>query len=74
VLFLGVALAVLGLALAVVSGLADLIGVGANEDEFGWKQIVGLIVGFAAIDVGGVLAWLGIRQRRTRLRERPQPD
>jgi hypothetical protein len=35
VLFLGVALAVLGLALAVVSGLADLIGVGANEDEFG---------------------------------------
>jgi predicted MFS family arabinose efflux permease len=74
VLFLGVALAVLGLALAVVSGLADLIGVGANEDEFGWKQIVGLIVGFAAIDVGAVLAWLGIRQRRARLRERGQPD
>jgi predicted MFS family arabinose efflux permease len=74
VLFLGVALAVLGLALAVVSGLADLIGVGAIEDEFGWKQIVGLIVGFAVFDVGGVLAWLGIRQRRTRLRERGRPD
>ena len=53
---LGLALAALGLALLIVSGLADVIGVGANEEEFGWKQIVGLIVGFAAIDVGAVVA------------------
>jgi len=64
VLLLGIALVGLGLALALVSGLADVIGVGASEVEFGWKQIVGLIVGFAVVDVGGVLAWLGIRRRR----------
>jgi hypothetical protein len=72
VLFLGIALAVLGLVLTIVSGLADLIGLGANQEEFGWKQIAGLIVGFAAIDVGAVLAWLGSRRRRTRLRDRGQ--
>ena len=71
-LFFGIALAVLGLVLAIVSGLADLTGLGANQEEFGWKQIAGLIVGFAAIDVGAVLAWLGLRRRRTRLRERGQ--
>jgi predicted MFS family arabinose efflux permease len=74
VLFLGVALVVLGLALAIVSGLADVIELGANQEEFGWKQIAGLIVGFAVIDVGGVLAWLGIRQRRARAREPEQTD
>jgi predicted MFS family arabinose efflux permease len=74
VLFLGVALTVLGLALALVSGLADLTGLGANQEEFGWKQIAGLIVGFAAIDVGVLFAWLGIRQRRTPTRERGQTD
>ena len=61
---LGLALAALGLALLIVSGLADVIGVGANEEEFGWKQIVGLIVCFAAIDVGAVVAWIGARRRR----------
>ena len=50
-LFFGIALAVLGLVLAIVSGLADLTGIGANQAEFGWKQIAGLIVGFTAIDV-----------------------
>jgi hypothetical protein len=58
---LGVAGATLGLALLIVSGLADVIGVGAEEEKFGWKQIVGLIVGFAAIDIGAVVAWIGAR-------------
>ncbi len=73
-LFLGAALVLLGLALAIVSGLADLIGLGAKQEEFGWKQIAGLIVGFAVADVGGVIAWLGIRQRRAGVREREQTD
>jgi len=56
--------AVVGLALIIVSGLADVIAIGANESEFGWRQIVGLVVGFAAIDVGAVLALMA--RRRTR--------
>ncbi len=64
-LLIGVVLAVLGLALVLASGLADVIGLGADEVKFGWKQIVGLIVGFAAIDVGAVLVWIGSRRRRT---------
>ena len=63
-LLVGIALAVVGLALIIVSGLADVIGIGANESEFGWKQIVGLVVGFAAIDVGAVLALMARRRSR----------
>jgi hypothetical protein len=62
-LLLGSVLIVLGLVLAIVSGLADVIGLGANVEEFGWKQILGLIVGVAVVDVGVVTAWLGIRRR-----------
>jgi len=62
VLLIGIALAVVGLALILVSGLADVIGIGANESEFGWRQIVGLVVGFAAIDVGAVLALMARRR------------
>ena len=67
-LLVGIALAVVGLALIIVSGLADVIGIGANESEFGWRQIVGLVVGFAAIDVGAVLALMARRRSRAERR------
>ena len=64
----GVVLIVLGIALAVVSGFADPLGIGADtsppdvgvEDEptsqaFGWKQAVGLGVGVALIVAGAVM-------------------
>jgi len=64
----GVLLIVLGIALAVVSGFADPLGIGADtsppdvgvEDEptsqaFGWKQAVGLGVGAALIVAGAVM-------------------
>ena len=63
-LALGCVLIGVGLALAIVSGLADVIGLGARDEQFGWKQIVGLIVGFAAVDLGAVTVWIGIRRRR----------
>jgi cell division protein FtsW (lipid II flippase) len=69
VLLIGIALAVVGLTLIIVSGLADVIGIGANESEFGWKQIVGLVVGFAAIDVGAVLALMARRRSRPKCDE-----
>lgn len=63
-LLVGIALAVCGLALIIVSGLADVIAIGANKSEFGWRQIVGLVVGFAAIDGGAVLALMARRRSR----------
>jgi predicted MFS family arabinose efflux permease len=49
---LAAALIVVGVALAVVSGLGDAIGIGAEEDTFGWKQVAGLVVGVALVAVG----------------------
>ncbi len=50
---LGILLAGLGLALAVVSALADAWDIG--QSGFGWKQIAGVIVGVLAVLVGGFL-------------------
>jgi len=46
------ALIVLGAVLALVSGLGDTVGIGAEEGDFGWKQIVGLAVGLALAATG----------------------
>lgn len=54
-----VALVVIGVALASLSVLADVLGVGADPD-FGWKQIVGAVAG---IVVAGVGVW-GMRSGR----------
>lgn len=52
---LGVLLAVLGAALAVVSALADSVDIGMTG--FGWKQVTGVIVGVVVVLVGGFLAF-----------------
>ena len=50
-------LIVLGVVLALLSGLGDVVGIGAGEGTFGWKQIVGLAVGIALAATGiGLLA------------------
>lgn len=48
----GIGLVVVGVGLAVLAGAADLIGVGGAAG-FGWKQIVGVVVGLA-VAVAGV--------------------
>ncbi len=45
-----------GALLVLLSVLADPIGVGGNEDTFGWKQWVGVAVGVVSIAAGGALA------------------
>ena len=40
-----------GVALLVLSALADPIGIGGGDD-FGWKQMIGVAIGAAAIVVG----------------------
>ena len=65
---LGLVLAGLGAVLAIVSGLADVIGINFNEgadDEFGWKQIVGLTAGVLIVVAGSAIA-LTARDRAPR--------
>ncbi len=56
-LVIALALIAVGLGLGIVSGLAELIGLGDPTDTFGWKQIVGVAVGVALLLAGIVIAW-----------------
>jgi len=49
---LGIALIVVGVLVILISLLADTLGVGSQPAIFGWKQILGAVVG-AAIGIGG---------------------
>ena len=51
---LGLVLAALGLALLLVSALANTLDIG--KGGFGWKQIAGVIVGAAVAVVGAAVA------------------
>ena len=57
----GFTLVAIGVVLAVISALGDQLG---GEEGFGWKQILGVAVGGAAVLFGLVIA--GIRSPRTR--------
>jgi len=48
---LGGTILIAGLALVLVALLADEIGIG-NEPGFGWKQLIGLVVGAVVVLVG----------------------
>lgn len=51
---LGFVVAAVGVIVVVVAAFADPIGVGGAEDTFGWKQIVGVVIG-AVVAVGGIV-------------------
>ena len=51
---LGMALIVVGVIIILVSLLADTIGLGAQPDIIGWRQILGAVIG-AALGIGGVV-------------------
>jgi hypothetical protein len=52
---LGVVLVVLGLVLAAISLLADVLGLGADPGIIGWKQLLGAGVGVLIMIGGAVL-------------------
>jgi hypothetical protein len=53
----GLAIIAAGIVIAIVGGLADQVGIGANDDsEIGGKQIAALVVGLLLIVGGAVLA------------------
>jgi hypothetical protein len=53
-------LVVIGLIVLALAAFADPIGIGGDEDAFGWKQWGGVVVGGTATAAGLVLFW---RQR-----------
>ncbi len=69
-LLTALALIVVGLVLAAVSGLAELIGLGDPTDTFGWKQILGLVLAVALLVVGTLIAW---NEKRAPKRRTPPP-
>ncbi len=52
---LAIAFIVVGALLAIVSALADQIGLGAPTSTFGWKQLLGLVLGVVIIAAGVIL-------------------
>jgi hypothetical protein len=53
---LALAIAALGVVLVVVSALADPIGIGGDEEKFGWKQWTGIGIGVVLLVTGALLA------------------
>jgi hypothetical protein len=50
----GIILIVAGIVVILIALLADVIGLGAQPDIIGWRQILGAVIG-AAIGIGGVV-------------------
>lgn len=62
---LGTILLIVGILVALIFALADVIGIGSYPGGFGWAQIVGLIVGLVLAVVGLIMLMSG---------GAPQPD
>lgn len=54
----GQILVLLGLAIALVSALADVVGLGANPEIFGYRQFIGTALGLLLLVVGVTLLLL----------------
>jgi hypothetical protein len=52
---LAIAFIVIGVILAAISALADQIGLGAPTSSFGWKQLLGLVLGIILVVAGIIL-------------------
>ena len=52
---LAIAFIVIGVVLVLVSALADQIGLGAPASTFGWKQLLGVVLGIGLVAGGVVL-------------------
>lgn len=58
-LTLTILIIVAGIIVAVVSILADTLGIGSTEDKFGTRQIIGTIVGVVIVVGAGAYVWSG---------------
>lgn len=67
--WIAIGLIVIGALLLVVSLFADALGFGAAGGDFGWKQVIGTLLG-AGICLGGLRGWWGMPHARGRGTER----
>jgi len=59
---IGAVLLVAGIAVLLLSALADIVGLGGNPDIFGYGQIAGSVVGVMVAAIGALLYWLAGEQ------------
>ncbi len=59
---IAIVLLVIGIAILLVSALADIAGLGSDPNVFGYRQMVGSVVGAIVAIVGAVLYWRAGRQ------------
>ncbi len=59
---IAIVLLVVGIAILLISALADIMGLGDAHHIFGYKQIAGAAVGAILAIVGAVLYWRAGRQ------------
>jgi hypothetical protein len=52
---IGIIVIIVGIIVAGTSLLADAIGIGSKDNVFGYKQLIGLVLGIAGVTVGVVL-------------------
>jgi ABC-type nickel/cobalt efflux system permease component RcnA len=55
---------VAGMAIVLVSALADIVGLGESPSVLGYKQIAGIAAGAIVVAVGAVLVWRSGRKTR----------
>ncbi|MEJ2664956.1 MAG: hypothetical protein P8107_13105 [Spirochaetia bacterium] len=51
----GVTLIITGIVVAALSLLADIVGIGSEDGVFGYKQLIGTVLGAAGIIAGVIL-------------------
>ena len=56
---IAIIIVVAGIIVAVVSILADTLGIGSSPDKFGTLQIIGTVVGVVISAGAGVYVWSG---------------
>ncbi len=67
--WLAIGLMVIGALLLVVSLFADALGLGAAGSDFGWKQLIGTMLG-AGLCLGGLRGWWAMSRTRANETER----
>jgi len=59
--YTGISIIIIGAAIAIISLIADVIGLGGDPSVIGWKQLLGAGVGVVIIAVG---LWLTLKNRK----------
>lgn len=71
---LAIAFIIIGAILALASALADQLGFGAPESTFGWKQLLGLVLGIILVVAGIILLRQGDVEYEDEDEDDPEAD